>query len=182
MPLTVYGRCVLVAVLLATVFLNACLAEAPADPSTGDVDGTGAPEIIGLANVIDGDSLEVDGISIRLSGVDTFESAQYCYRKNGTRWRCGHWGSVELDRLAGGEQVVCTPIDKDSYGRVVARCLKGGTDLARALVAGGWGLAYRKYSKDYTGEEDEARSRGRGVWSSDFEAPWEWRARIRSGK
>jgi len=89
---------------------------------------------------------------------------------------------VELDRLAGGEQVACTPIDKDSYGRVVARCRKGQTDLARALVAGGWGLAYRKYSEDYTGEEDEARSHGRGVWSSDFEAPWDWRTRIRSGK
>ena len=49
-------------------------------------------------------------------------------------------------------------------------------------MAGGWGLAYRKYSEDYTGEEDEARSHGRGVWSSDFEAPWDWRTRIRSGK
>ena len=158
-----------------TVSLAACYDQAPADGSGPD----GPPGISGLANVIDGDSLEVDGVSIRLFGVDTFESAQYCNRSNGTRWRCGHWATVELDRLAGGRAVVCQPLDKDSYGRVVARCRRGNSDLAKHMVAGGWGLAYRQYSEDYVDVEDAARSAGRGAWGSEFEAPWDWRRRIR---
>ncbi len=181
MPLTDRALPALLAALTAATVLGGCRGQAPAAVVSEDPGETGAPAVSGLANVIDGDSLEVDGVSIRLFGVDAFESAQYCYRANGTRWRCGHWASVELDRLAGGKQIECSPVEKDSYGRVVARCRRGSTDLARHLVAGGWGLAYRKYSEDYVADEEAARGGSRGVWGSKFEAPWDWRRRIRGG-
>ena len=47
---------------LMTVSLAACYDQAPVDSSGPDE----PPGISGLANVIDGDSLEVDGVSIRL--------------------------------------------------------------------------------------------------------------------
>lgn len=43
--------------------------------------------------------------------------------------------------------------------------------MAKHMVAGGWGLAYRQYSEDYVDVEDAARSAGRGAWGSEFEAP-----------
>ena len=51
--------------------------------------------------------------------------------------------------------------------------------MAKHMVAGGWGLAYRQYSEDYVDVEDAARSAGHGAWGSEFEAPWDWRRRIR---
>lgn len=38
----------------------------------------------------------------------------------------------------------------------------------------------RRYSRDYVRAEDQARAARRGVWSGQFEMPWEWRAARRS--
>ena len=43
------------------------------------------------------------------------------------------------------------------------------------MVAEGWALAYRKYSKDYVSAEDTAKAAGRGMWRGKFIAPWKWR-------
>jgi endonuclease YncB( thermonuclease family) len=47
--------------------------------------------------------------------------------------------------------------------------------LNAALVAQGWALAYRKYSKDYVDQETEARTHSRGMWGGAFVEPWAWR-------
>ena len=36
-------------------------------------------------------------------------------------------------------------------------------------------LAYRKYSKRYVPEENNARAAKRGMWAGEFVAPWAWR-------
>ena len=45
--------------------------------------------IIGVASVVDGDTIEVHGQRIRLFGIDAPESSQLCVRPTGERWRCG---------------------------------------------------------------------------------------------
>ena len=55
-----------------------------------------------------------------------------------------------------------------------------GTDVNAAMVAEGWALAYRRYSKDYVKQEQEARKAGLGVWRGAFVKPWEWRRLQRS--
>ena len=39
----------------------------------------------------------------------------------------------------------------------------------------GVALAYRRYSKKYVPEEDEAKAAKRGLWAGEFVAPWDWR-------
>ena len=68
-------------------------------------------------------------------------------------------------------------LDVDRYGRKVARCLMGNTDIAERLVSHGWALAYRRYSDAYVPAEDEARAKQLGLWEPSVELtlPWNWR-------
>ena len=135
-----------------------------------------AASIVGVASVIDGDTIEIHGIRIRLHGIDAPESRQLCTRPTGERWRCGQQASLALSDQIGRSTVSCDPRDTDRYGRTVAVCRTRGVDLNGWLVTQGWAVAYRRYSLDYVRAEDQARAASRGVWSGQFDMPWEWRA------
>jgi endonuclease YncB( thermonuclease family) len=130
--------------------------------------------ISGRAEVIDGDSLEISGVSIRLFGVDAFEGRQTCSR-NAVAWRCGEAATRKLEDLVGSATIACEERDIDSYGRTVAACRNGKVDLSAELALAGLALAYRQYSTDYVDEEAEAEAAGRGAWAGSFDAPWDWR-------
>ncbi len=51
----------------------------------------------------------------------------------------------------------------------------GTGDTGRLRVTAGLALAYRRYSKDYVGQEAAAQAARRGLWSGRFVAPWDWR-------
>jgi len=128
--------------------------------------------IAGRPKIIDGDSFELDGTGVRLFGVDAPEGRQDCTR-DGRPWRCGDAAATELRRLVGGATIVCRKEDVDSYGRIVARCSNGNTDLAAAMARAGMAVAYRRYSNDYVDEEREAKTAKRGIWASEFTPPEE---------
>jgi len=131
--------------------------------------------IVGTASIIDGDTIEVHGTRIRLHGIDAPESSQECNRADGTNWRCGQQAALALSDRIGRSTVRCDPRDRDRYGRVVAVCFKGAEDLNRWMVANGWAVAYRKYALDYEADEDRAHLAKVGVWSGNFQMPWDWR-------
>ena len=99
----------------------------------------------GPARVIDGDTLDVGGVRIRLHGIDAPESEQIC-RAGGKRWSCGREAARALAGRIGGRPVGCQERDRDRYGRVVAACSASGVDLNAWMVAEGWAFAYRRYS------------------------------------
>lgn len=135
-------------------------------------------DVSGRAVVIDGDTIEVRGNRIRLHGVDAPESTQTCLG-DGQPWPCGQRASRALaDRIA-GRSVDCVETVRDRYGRIVAVCRLGGSDLSAWLVAEGWALANRRYSSAYVGQEATAKAARRGIWRGDFVAPWDWRAGVR---
>jgi endonuclease YncB( thermonuclease family) len=161
-----------VAVLVAACAGDACAGKTAARP---------VQVLAGKATVIDGDGLEIGGVRIRLFGVDAPEIEQYCERADSTRWRCGQYATVALDRLAGGKAVTCTARDRDRYRRPVAVCTVDGRDVAEELARDGWALAYRTYSTDYVDEEDAAKKARSGVWIGHVEPPWSYRQRTRNG-
>lgn len=130
--------------------------------------------ISGSATVVDGDSLEIGRISVRLHAVDAPEGRQSCTR-GGVEWRCGEAAASRLRQLVRSSTIVCTEKDIDSYGRTVAVCTNGTADLGAEMVRTGFALAYRQYGDDYVNQEAEARAARRGLWASDFTPPWEWR-------
>ena len=131
-------------------------------------------DVSGRARVVDGDSLVVSGQQIRLHGIDAPEANQSCVAA-GRRWQCGLSAARALDERIGGGSVSCAEEDRDRYGRIVAVCRVGGADLNAWMVAQGFALAYRHYSRAYVGEEHSAKAARRGVWQGQFVEPWKWR-------
>lgn len=140
-----------------------------ASPSAQD-----ASKIIGVASVVDGDTLEIHGTRIRLNGIDAPESGQICLA-SGQKYRCGQSAALFLNEAIGGQQVSCDPLSRDKYGRTVARCMAKNYDLGLVMVENGWALAYRKYDAVYVPQEVSAREAGRGLWAGEFVEPWFWR-------
>ena len=131
-------------------------------------------DIAGRARVIDGDTLEVGAVRIRLFGVDAPESAQRCLAGS-RRWPCGEQATRALVGRIDGRSVACEERDQDRYGRIVAVCRYGGQDVNAWLVREGWAMAYRRYSSAYASEEASAKAAKRGVWRGEFVPPWDWR-------
>lgn len=131
------------------------------------------PETIrGTAEVVDGDSLIVDGERLRLYGIDAPELDQPC--RDGRP--CGARARDHLAKFVGRNNLLCDKRDVDRYGRDVVQCylaregsegkLERGADIARAMVRDGQAMAYREITDTYAPDEPA---------SFDFEPPWQWR-------
>jgi endonuclease YncB( thermonuclease family) len=126
--------------------------------------------ISGRVEITDGDSFEIGSTSIRLYGIDAPEGRQSCTR-DGRDWACGNEAARKLRGLTGDRNVTCTQRDIDDYGRIVAVCRSGSTDLAAEMARSGFATAYRRYSTDYVDEESEAKAARRGIWAGEFTTP-----------
>lgn len=133
------------------------------------------PALVGVASVIDGDTIELHDQHIRLEGIDAPESGQACTRPDGSSWRCGQVAAFVLADKIGLASIWCEPHGRDRYGRIPATCWLGAEDLGRWLVSEGLAVAYRRFSVAYVDEEEEARAARRGIWSSTFTIPEDWR-------
>lgn len=140
-----------------------------------------APALVaGPARVIDGDTFSVGIERVRLWGVDAPEGRQVCQNAQGQGYACGDAARDQLVGLIGGRAVRCEVRDRDPYGRAVARCLAGSTDLGEAMVRAGWAVDYVQFSRGaYASAEVEARRSRRGLWAGRFETPSTWRAEAR---
>lgn len=140
-------------------------AAAPPPPVAG-------ADIVGSARVIDGDGLWVQGVEIRLHGIDAFELRQTCGDVE-----CGLDARRALHRLVADRPVACRFVDQDRYGRQVSTCSVDGADIGAALVRQGHALAYTTYSNAYVGDENAARAARAGAWAGDVTPPSDWRRR-----
>jgi endonuclease YncB( thermonuclease family) len=138
-------------------------------------DHSDLPEFTGAARVIDGDTLALGDVKIRLHGIDAPEISQVCNDMHGGAWTCGQWSKAALERLASGF-VTCVQKDIDRYDRVVGVCFAEDTDVNAAMVAKGAAFAYVKYARDYVPQETQARRLATGMWRSGAQAPSEYRA------
>jgi endonuclease YncB( thermonuclease family) len=132
--------------------------------------------VVGIASVVDGDTLDLGAIRIRLHGIDAPEAGQSCRRASGRSWQCGTAATNRLAELAEGESVECLALDRDAYGRVIGECWHGEINLNATLVEEGLAWAFIRFSDDYAGIEAEARAARRGIWDGESETPWDYRA------
>ena len=116
----------------------------------------------------------ISGTKVRLSGIDTPERKKTC-RKASVSWRCGYEATKTLRGSTYTNEARCVGDTKDRYGRLIADCFVDGYNINARLVYEGMALAYRRYSKKYVPEEDEAKAAKRGMWAGEFVAPWDWR-------
>jgi endonuclease YncB( thermonuclease family) len=137
-------------------------------------------ELVGRASVIDGDTIEIHGQRIRLHGIDAPEMGRPCFDATNQPFRCGQTAAMALDEFIGQSRVLCRERGVDRYGRTVADCRVRRKDIELWLVRNGYAFAYRRYSSDYVGAEQEAKNSHRGIWAGHTQAPWEWRRERRN--
>lgn len=130
----------------------------------------------GPVQVIDGDSLTVDGQEIRLLGIDAPEAQQTCTDQANKEWPCGREAARVLQRLTRGAEVTCTGDGHDKYDRLLAHCTAGQLDLNGEMVRLGFAISEDQQGYVYSDRQAEARAARRGIWRGQFQTPHEWRA------
>ncbi len=133
----------------------------------------GARALKGVAEVIDGDSMMVRGVEVRLHSLDAPELEQTCLDANGETWACGEAARDALKAKVEGRQVVCQRALLASL--YVGDCKVDGERISAWLLKEGWAVIDRRGSRRYAGFESKARRAERNLWAGEFEYPWRWR-------
>ena len=135
------------------------------------LEGESGRTITGIARAADGDTLTLEGHRIRLVGMDTPEMMQTC-RRDGVDWRCGVAARSRLAEFLRAGPVTCRTRGKDKYDRWLAQCeTPAAGDLGERMVREGLAVAYGGYED----AEQFARAERKGLWSSEFDRPQQWR-------
>jgi endonuclease YncB( thermonuclease family) len=130
-----------------------------------------------VLRVKDGDSIVVERVEakrvseIRLAGIDAPELGQ--------PW--GPSARAGLRRLVDGRVVTLEVVDRDRYGRLVAKLWVGDAYVNAAMTRSGNAWAFMRYMPDAAirAGHDAARRERRGLWSLPPEQrvpPATWRA------
>lgn len=126
--------------------------------------------------VTDGDTITLEGRKIRFSGIDAPEINQKCSMKKKII-ECGKNSKNLLINKISRNEVTCLLKGKDyPYNRDLGECFVNGESLSVYMVRNGYAFDYTKYSKNkYRDDEEFARLNKFGMWSMEFEYPWDYK-------
>jgi len=127
-----------------------------------------------IIKIVDGDTIHLNGEKIRFTGIDAPELKQTCL-KEAAKISCGVTAKKILIDKIGNDNVKCISEGKDRYKRTLAECFVNNKSLSSYLVRSGYAFAYRRYSKKFIPDEDYARINKIGMWSMEFDYPWDYR-------
>lgn len=131
-----------------------------------------AQPLSGRAVITDADTFKLGTVDVRIWGIDAPERAQVCRDADGEDYRCGESATAALSAHLGSQIIRCEQVDRDVYGRTVARCFLRGNDVADWLVRNGWAVDYPEYSSGaYRVAEAYARQQRNGLWAGTFQPP-----------
>ena len=124
--------------------------------------------------ILDGDTIHIEKVKYRFHGIDAPETSQIC-KANNKNIKCGELSKQILIKKIGNKKVNCKKVAIDRYKRVVAECYVNDESLSKYLVKNGYAFAYRRYSKKFVEDENFAKKNKLGLWSMDFQYPWDYR-------
>ena len=134
-----------------------------------------ADEISGIPKITDGDTIKILNKRIRFHGIDTPEKKQICI-KNSKKYKCGQEATNALIKKINRKTVVCKVQEKlDRYKRYIGVCFLEDINLNKWMVRSGYAVAYKRYSKNYVGDEKYAKENKLGIWKGSFDRPEKWR-------
>ena len=151
-----------------------------------DVKSNGNYKISGLAIVLDGDTIKINGEKIRFSGIDAPESyykgkEQICMKEE-EKIACGKLSKIFLIKKINNQKIICRIEAKtDRYNRKLGECFVNNQSLSRILVKNGYAFDYPRYSKKkFSKEQEYAKNNSLGLWNMKFEFPWDFRKKNRN--
>ena len=141
------------------------------------------PYLEGRASVVTASVLYMEGLYIKLLGIDAPDPAQTCADRHGAPYRCGKRAITWLQNWLHNGEVKCHIVGKIEHNRTTGVCFTadGQYDVAAAVVSAGWALAYAQNTAVYEPYEEQAAAERRGLWRGRFYKPWDWR-RIQNRK
>lgn len=125
--------------------------------------GAAAAALQGSPTVIDGQTIEVGGKSLRLYGIRAPALDERC-RFQDRSIACGRISRTALLDLTAGATVRCTLRAQRRDGPPAAVCHAGGYDLSEGMTYTGWARADRAVTDTYLRFERDARKHRRGMW------------------
>lgn len=144
-----------------------------------------------VIRVSDGDTIAVRQgqreMKIRLCGIDAMET------RHGKQpgQPLGLEAKANLQKLVDevGGRVLVTPVESDRYGRTVAEVFSSKNGVEKNFneeqLSSGFALVYPQYVKKcpngdvFVKAEAIAQSKKLGVWSGNFQKPWDYRRQQR---
>ena len=139
-------------------------------------------KVSGIAKVIDGDTISINNIKIRFSGIDAPESyykgkSQICNSVEiEEKIFCGILSKNALQDKIKNQIIVCFPENIDRYKRIIAECYLKKESLSSYMVRNGYAFDYIKYSNGkFKNDENFAKKNRLGLWRMKFVYPWIWR-------
>lgn len=129
----------------------------------------------GTARAVDGDTIDMTGMRIRLLHMDAPERAQSC-TVGGEAWSCGADATAALASLLNDQTISCVSGSRDMYGRYLAVCRTRIMDLGEQMVAQGLAVPAEDAPEGYLAAGERAKALKLGLWNSEFQMPREWRA------
>lgn len=136
--------------------------------------------------IVDGDTLWVGNHEIRLFGIEALESNQSCNIDNHPKSYCHKGASNLLETYAKHPDFKCEFETKDGenrpwirYGRYIATCYVGSTNVNQELVRNGWAYADEKYGDGYRKDQEYAEVNVLGIHGTTHLKPADWRKQKR---
>ncbi|MBM3508070.1 MAG: hypothetical protein FJX64_10295, partial [Alphaproteobacteria bacterium] len=148
---------------------------AGAPPRSQRTDATVAS---GPVRVLDGNTILVDGIKVRLDSIDAPELGQQC-RAQGRAYDCGELARGFLIDQVMGKRIHCTLFRREGDDRAYGHCRDAdqpeAIPLNERMIRAGWAMAERGITPRYAPLEAQASRERRGMWAGQFVAPARWR-------
>jgi len=106
------------------------------------------------AFIIDGDTMIIDNLKVRIQGIDSPELSQ----------KFGKEAKKQLIILTKNKTLRIKIIKFDRYNRAICYIFANNKDVGLQMVQTGYAWAYRRYTNEYVFAEEKAKKRRIGIW------------------
>lgn len=125
-------------------------------------------EILGVpTRVIDGDTILINNIKVRLAFIDTPESKQY----SSSKLPIGKMAKNHLEKLIQNKKIRVHRVGKGVYGRTLGIIYLKNENINLKMVRDGYALAHETSGWNYQNAMYIAQIKGRGIFKESFMNP-----------
>jgi endonuclease YncB( thermonuclease family) len=147
---------------------------------------TTGPSLAANSAVRDGGTIDVGGVTYRLSGIDAPAADQLCIDDHADSWACGAEARDQLSKLIGDRDVHCEDLGPDAVYKKwhLGICTAQGetASLNQLLVRRGFAMNVASAGESRFGQDQtDAKGDRRGLWKGCFINPHEFRAGQKDG-